>query len=166
MSLHEHVDSLRAKHARLEQQIDEEQHRPLPDSTVLLKLKREKLRLKEAIEAESLNELERDGLIQRFEFTIDLAWKVLKDYLEEKGFVFKPSPKDTLRQAQESGFIDYAQTLIDGLEIRNELSHDYDGLKFEKSESYLRKEIFPALQKLHLFFKQESSSAQLNLFNG
>lgn len=50
MSLHEHVDSLRAKHARLEQQIDEEQHRPLPDSAILLKLKREKLRLKEAIE--------------------------------------------------------------------------------------------------------------------
>lgn len=49
MSLHEHVDSLRAKHARLEQQIDEEQHRPLPDSTILVKLKREKLRLKEAI---------------------------------------------------------------------------------------------------------------------
>ena len=50
MSLHEHVDSLRAKHARLEQQIDEEQHRPLPDNAVLVKLKREKLRLKEAIE--------------------------------------------------------------------------------------------------------------------
>jgi hypothetical protein len=50
MSLHEHVDSLRAKHARLEQQIDEEQHRPLPDSTVLVKLKREQLRLKDAIE--------------------------------------------------------------------------------------------------------------------
>ncbi len=50
MSLHEHVDSLRAKHARLEQQIDEEQHRPMPDNTILVKLKREKLRLKEAIE--------------------------------------------------------------------------------------------------------------------
>ncbi len=50
MSLHEHVDSLRAKHARLEEQIDEEQHRPLPDSTVLVRLKREKLRLKEEIE--------------------------------------------------------------------------------------------------------------------
>jgi nucleotidyltransferase substrate binding protein (TIGR01987 family) len=124
------------------------------------------LRLKEAIEAESLNELERNGLIQRFEFTIDLAWKVMKDYLEEKGFAFKPSPKDTLRQAQESGFIDYAQVLIDGLDIRNELSHDYDGQKFEKSEAYLREEIFPALQKLWLFFNQESSPAQLNLFNG
>lgn len=123
------------------------------------------LRLKEAIEAESLNELERNGLIQRFEFTIDLAWKVMKDYLEEKGFAFKPSPKDTMRQAQESGFIDYAQVLIDGFEIRNELSHDYDGLKFEKAEGYLRKEIFPALQSLYMFFIQENEQAQTNLFN-
>ncbi|WP_390890404.1 nucleotidyltransferase substrate binding protein [Geoalkalibacter halelectricus] len=37
--------------------------------------------------------------MQRFEFTLDLAWKVLKDFLQEKGFVFKPSPKDTLRMA-------------------------------------------------------------------
>ena len=50
MSLHEHVDSLRSKPARLEREIDEEQHRPLPDSTMLIKLKREKLRLKEEIE--------------------------------------------------------------------------------------------------------------------
>lgn len=123
-------------------------------------------RLNEAIEAKSLNELERNGLIQRFEFTIDLAWKVMKDYLEEKGFAFKPTPKDTLRQAQESGFIDYAQALIDGLEIRNELSHDYDGKTFEKSETLLREEIFTALHKIYLFFRQESSPAQLNLFNG
>ncbi|WP_390890359.1 nucleotidyltransferase substrate binding protein [Geoalkalibacter halelectricus] len=57
------------------------------------------LRLEEAINQENLNELERNGLIQRFEFTLDLAWKVLKDFLQEKGFVFKPSPKDTLRMA-------------------------------------------------------------------
>lgn len=50
MSLQEHVESLRAKHALLEQQIDEEQHRPLPDQMTLAHLKREKLRLKEAIE--------------------------------------------------------------------------------------------------------------------
>ncbi len=36
---------------------------------------------------DNLNELERNGLIQRFEFTIDLAWKVLKDYLKSKGFL-------------------------------------------------------------------------------
>src|SRR5690625_3956894 len=79
------------------------------------------LRLKEAMEMKKLNDLERNGLIQRFEFTIDLAWKVMKDYLEHKGFDFKPAPKDTFRLAQQSGFIDYAQELIDGLLIRNGL---------------------------------------------
>lgn len=110
------------------------------------------LRLKEALEMEKLNELERNGLIQRFEFTIDLSWKVMKDFLEEKGFSFKPSPKDTFRLAQENNYINYAQELIDGLDIRNELSHDYDGEKFENSEKHLRKITYPAVEKLHEFF--------------
>ena len=114
------------------------------------------LKLKEAMHANNLNELERNGLVQRFEFTLDLSWKVLKDFLEEKGFDFKPSPKDTIRQAFESGYIDYAQDLIDGLEIRNELSHDYNGEKFEKSEAELRGKVFPALEKLHHFFIEQA----------
>lgn len=118
------------------------------------------LRLKEAMEMESLNELERNGLIQRFEFTIDLSWKVLKDYLEYKGFNFKPSPKDTIRLAQESEFIDYAQELMDGLEIRNILSHDYDGEKFETLEEKLRGETFLALEKLYRFYVAEGGIGQ------
>lgn len=114
------------------------------------------LRLKEAIEMESLNELERNGLIQRFEFTLDLSWKVMKDYLEEKGFSFKPSPKDTLRLAQQSELIDYAQELIDGLDIRNELSHDYSGEKFLESEQTLRNDTFDALRRLYHFFKHQT----------
>lgn len=107
---------------------------------------------------ENLNELERNGLIQRFEFTLDLSWKVMKDFLEVKGFAFKPSPKDTLRLAQQSRYIDVAQELIDGLDIRNELSHDYSGEKFEASEKQLRQETFVALEKLYLFFLNEKSS--------
>jgi nucleotidyltransferase substrate binding protein (TIGR01987 family) len=113
------------------------------------------MRLKEAVEMQELTELERNGLIQRFEFTLDLSWKVLKDFLEEKGFVFKSSPKDTLRLAQESGYINFAQELIDGLEIRNELSHDYSGEKFERLEGQLRDETYSALEKLYLFFVNE-----------
>jgi nucleotidyltransferase substrate binding protein (TIGR01987 family) len=123
------------------------------------------IKLKEAVEVQGPNELERNGIVQRFEFTLDLSWKVLKDFLGEKGFAFKPSPKDTVRQAQESGFIDYAQELIDGLEIRNVLSHDYDGVKFENSEKELRQIIFPALEKLYHFFIIESRKSQLDLFN-
>jgi len=112
-------------------------------------------RLQEAISQENLNELERNGLIQRFEFTIELAWKVMKDFLEEKGFAFKPSPKDTFRQAQEAKYIDYAQLLIDALNIRNELSHDYDGELFRLSEMELRNDIFPTILKLYYFFENE-----------
>jgi len=112
-------------------------------------------RLQEAVSQEGLNELERNGLIQRFEFTIELAWKVMKDFLDEKGFAFKPSPKDTFRQAQEARYIDYAQLLIDALNIRNELSHDYDGELFRLSEVELRSDIFPAIEKLYNFFKNE-----------
>lgn len=121
------------------------------------------LKLKEAMEQENLNELERNGLIQRFEFTIDLSWKVLKDYLTEKGFVFKPSPKDTIREAAQSGLIQFGQALIDGLDIRNELSHDYNGSKFEASEEILRSEVFPALQQLYLFFEAEAEAGQESL---
>lgn len=49
MSLLEHVDSLRAKKLQLEEMIDLEQHRPLPDQTILTRLKREKLKIKEQI---------------------------------------------------------------------------------------------------------------------
>jgi nucleotidyltransferase substrate binding protein (TIGR01987 family) len=112
-------------------------------------------RLREAINQNDLNELERNGLIQRFEFTIELAWKVMKDFLENKGFSFKPSPKDTFRQAQEARYIDYAQLLIDALNIRNELSHDYDGELFRLSEVELRNVIFPAIEKLYHFFEKE-----------
>jgi nucleotidyltransferase substrate binding protein (TIGR01987 family) len=112
-------------------------------------------RLREAVEAETLNELERNGLVQRFEFTLELAWKTMKDFLEEKGFVYKPSPKDTIRLAQECGYIDYAQELIDGLLLRNVLSHDYDGQIFEESEQKLRVTVYPALQKLYYFFLKQ-----------
>jgi hypothetical protein len=50
MSVQEHVDSLRHKHAHLEHLIDEELHRPLPDQTALARMKKEKLRIKEEIE--------------------------------------------------------------------------------------------------------------------
>jgi hypothetical protein len=49
MTMHEYVESLRSKHAHLEEQIDDELHRPLPDQSILTRLKREKLRIKDEI---------------------------------------------------------------------------------------------------------------------
>ena len=49
MTMHDYVESLRSKHAHLERQIDDEMHRPLPDQSILSRLKREKLKLKDEI---------------------------------------------------------------------------------------------------------------------
>ena len=116
-------------------------------------------RLNEAMSQASLNELERNGMVQRFELTLELAWKVVKDFLQEQGFEFNPAPKDTFRQAQHARYIDYAQVLIDGLDIRNTLSHDYSGEKFAASEKVLRNDVFPALATLHSFFRNQLQSS-------
>lgn len=116
------------------------------------------IRLEEAMNMSSLNELERNGLVQRFEFTLEIGWKVMKDFLEDQGFDFIASPKETFRQAQNAQYIDYAQELIDGLEIRNVLSHDYSGDKFQASEDKLRERVFPALKKLYHFFSTYSNT--------
>lgn len=122
-------------------------------------------RLKEALDEEDLNELERNGVVQRFEFTLELCWNTLKDYLEGEGVQFKPTPKETIRQAFSSGLIKDAQVLINGLDLRNELSHDYSGRTFEKSEVMIREEIFPAIQEVYKFFMDELNKGQKKLFN-
>jgi len=109
---------------------------------------------KEALNKSNPNELERNGIVQRFEFTIELCWNTLKDYMEAEGFQFKPTPKETIRQAFKSGLIEDAQLLIDALDIRNELSHDYNGEKFKKSEVEIRNRIFPAIENVYLFLKK------------
>ena len=63
--------------------------------------------LKEFIEKPELNKFEKQGLIQCFEYTFELVWKTMKDYLEEQGFSIK-SP----RMAIQTGF--QIQLLQDG----------------------------------------------------
>ncbi|RYZ99721.1 MAG: nucleotidyltransferase [Sphingobacteriaceae bacterium] len=117
-------------------------------------------RLKEALQIEDLNELERNGVIQRFEFTLELCWKTLKDFLEAEGFQFKPTPKETIRQAFNSELITDADVLIDALDIRNDLSHDYSGEKFESSEDQIRERIYPAIEKVYVFFATKVNNNQ------
>ena len=107
--------------------------------------------LSEAVGQDWLNELEQSGLIQRFEFTLELGWKTLKDFLEEEWFQIA-SPKETIRQAFQAGYIDDAQIWIDMIDLRNTFSHDYDGNIFHEKESFLRWEAFWALVQLSVFF--------------
>ena len=71
--------------------------------------------------------LYRDGLIQRFEFTFELAWKSLKEYLEDQGLMMNiASPRGVLKEAFAAGVIHDEAAWNAALKARNMTSHVYD----------------------------------------
>ncbi len=86
-------------------------------------------RLKEAMEERAANPdstVIRDGVIQRFEFTFELAWKSLKEYMEDQGIAPDLTyPKAVLKKAFADGTIDSEQEWLDMLDARNVTSHVY-----------------------------------------
>lgn len=70
-------------------------------------------------------ELEWAGVIQFFEMTFELSWKVLKDYLEAQGYVVK-SPREAIKQAYQIDLIDDGHVWMDALSKRNLMTHTYD----------------------------------------
>ena len=87
-------------------------------------------RLLEVTEAdrfvEDLSELEVEGLVQRFEYTFELSWKVLQDLLIYKGYEFMLGPNGTLKMAFEDGLIADHDGWRRMAKSRNTLSHVYD----------------------------------------
>ena len=74
---------------------------------------------------EAVDELLQEGLIQRFEYTHELAWKVMKDYAEYQGYTEVRGSRDAFRQALQMGIIDDAGWM-ESIEDRNLTSHNYD----------------------------------------
>lgn len=74
---------------------------------------------------ENVDELLKEGLIQRFEYTHELAWKVMKDYAEYQGFTEIRGSRDAFRLALQMGIIDRREWM-DSIADRNLTSHNYD----------------------------------------
>lgn len=68
----------------------------------------------------------RDGVIQRFEFCTELAWKAAREYLLDQGYTEINSPKSTMKQAYASGLIADGDAWVVLLDDRNCTSHIYD----------------------------------------
>ncbi len=97
-----------------------------------------------------LSILEKEGTVQRFEFTFELSWKTLKDYLESEGIVITPvTPRQVLKEAFAAKIIADGQVWIDMLNYRNLLSHVYDERQFEKAVVEIAGRFFPAILALH-----------------
>ena len=71
------------------------------------------------------DEFLRDSVIQRFEFTHEIAWKMLKLRLEAE-YVFVRTPRETLQAALQAGLIDDGNAWSDLQKMRNLTSHTYN----------------------------------------
>ncbi|MCP4652490.1 MAG: nucleotidyltransferase [Candidatus Omnitrophica bacterium] len=107
---------------------------------VLKKFKDAFDRLKEGA-ASAEEELQRDGVIQRFEFTFELLWKTLKIFMRQRGLESN-TPKDALREAFRLGWLSQEVVFLNMLEDRNKTSHIY--------ESKVAKEIFERIQNQYI----------------
>ena len=82
---------------------------------------------------EPLEQLAQEGMIQRFEFCMELAWKTMKDYMEHNGVVFAPVfPTAVIKEAGATKLIDNPGLWLQALDDRNKMSHTYDFSNFEQ----------------------------------
>jgi nucleotidyltransferase substrate binding protein (TIGR01987 family) len=108
----------------------------------LTELKRAVSRLKEVLTYPK-NDIIRDSAIQRFEFTVELSWKVLQRYLRSSGYAEHLTPKQTIREAARLGLITDPEAWIRFIDARNLSSHTY--------REALAEEVFTAAQTLPVF---------------
>lgn len=103
------------------------------------------------------SDLEKEGIIQRFEYTFELAWKTLKDYLESSGIILEEvTPKAVIKQAFESKIIKDGELWIEMLIQRNKLSHTYNQDTFNESIELIKSKFISSLDEFYMFLKEKS----------
>jgi nucleotidyltransferase substrate binding protein (TIGR01987 family) len=108
---------------------------------------------------ERLSLLEKEGVIQRFEYTFELAWKTIKDYPEEGGLVIAPvTPRQVIKEASAAKVIADGETWIEMLDSRNLLSDTYDSSVFEQTVAAVSKDFLPAMSKLRDFLVEKGAT--------
>lgn len=114
--------------------------------------------LREAMELDptGLSQLEKEGIIQRFEYTFELAWKVLKDRMQADGLMLDQiSPKAVVRQAYASGYVNDAEVWLDMIGDRNLMNHTYDFAKFEAVIDTIRNRYLPVLENRYFGWMED-----------
>jgi len=103
-------------------------------------------RLREGATA-AQDDLDKDGVIQRFEFCFELLWKTLKIFLEDRGLEVR-SPKDSLQAALSQGWITDEEAFLDMLSDRNKTSHIYSREESRKIFDRIKKQYLPRIEAL------------------
>jgi nucleotidyltransferase substrate binding protein (TIGR01987 family) len=118
--------------------------------------------LKEAVELAQqrpLSRLEDQGMIQAFEFTHELAWNTLKDFLENRGVQDLYGSKDATRAAFKAGLIENGEAWMDMIQSRNLTSHTYEEATATQIASAIRNTYFAEFDTLRLKLEELKKEA-------
>jgi nucleotidyltransferase substrate binding protein (TIGR01987 family) len=116
--------------------------------------------LREALTGKSLAEysdLEREGIIQRFEYTFELGWKTFKDYLEFSGVnLTEATPRKVIKECAAVNVFGEAginpEVFMDMMFARNALSHTYDFEQFKQVIVKIKEQYLSELEKTYHYF--------------
>ncbi|MEO5344779.1 MAG: nucleotidyltransferase substrate binding protein [Magnetococcus sp. YQC-9] len=103
----------------------------------------------------NLSEMEKEGAAQRFEFTFELAWKTMKDFMEAQGESSDLGfPRRVIKMAIARGIIKepYFYIWMEMLDQRNQLSHRYDRQMLNAALEQVVNRFQDAFEQLHTFF--------------
>ena len=95
-----------------------------------------------------LSELEQQGLIQGFEFTHELAWNLLKDFLEAQGIAGLIGSRDAIRTAFKNGLLQEGETWMEMIKARNLSSHTYQLELANRLAAEILQRFYPAFVAL------------------
>lgn len=113
------------------------------------------LQLRSAVKSiDALDDLSKEGMIQRYEYTLELAWKTLKDFLESKA-VIASFPKDVIRHAFQTELIEDGELWMEILKQRNLLSQTYNEEVFKIAIDGIVNVYFYEIEKLYVLLKDE-----------
>lgn len=117
-------------------------------------------RLEESLEDYELYTVSsvRDGVIQRFEFCTELAWKSTREYLLEQGYTDINSPKSVMKLAYSDSLIDEETGWIELLNARNQTSHIYDDNTASDIFEKIKAEYIELFKKLLNKLQKENSN--------
>lgn len=97
-----------------------------------------------------LSQLEKEGVIQRFEYSMELAWKTMKDYLESQNLVFdEVTPRTIIKEAFASKLISHGEIWMEALDTRNKMSHTYSSKQFEAAIDEIEKKYLSCFSELY-----------------
>jgi nucleotidyltransferase substrate binding protein (TIGR01987 family) len=98
------------------------------------------------------SDLERAGIVQFFEITFELSWKLIKDFIESEGINELASPRQIIKKAFEIGIITDGHIWIKALDDRNATVHIYDNEVLLEIETAIRNIYQYEFELLQKFF--------------